>query len=70
MRKSLHGLGDRLLARLLPGGEASACSYYFQYRTYYSLCYCSGGLRYSKQCITECDGPDYCYSCNVITGTC
>ena len=56
---------DRLLTRLVPRGEASACS------DYYLLCYCSGGLRYSKRCGGGCNGiPSYCYSCTTITGTC
>jgi hypothetical protein len=66
---TIHGLGDRLLARLLPRGEASACGGNHQYYEYYYLCYCSGGLRYSKKCIDECDGT-FCTGCNIVTGTC
>ncbi|MCC5579600.1 hypothetical protein IMZ11_28620 [Microtetraspora sp. AC03309] len=58
---------DHLLTRLVPRGEASASTC----GTFYQLCYCSGGLRYSKLCDGGCNGiPVYCYSCTVITGTC
>lgn len=62
----LGRLADRALSRLVPTTEAAAgCSYYW------SLCYCSKGLRYSKKCMSNCPGvPNHCYSCNTVTGTC
>jgi hypothetical protein len=58
-------LADRLVARIVPRTDASAgCSYYW------STCYCSGGLRYAKKCMSSCPGvPNHCYSCEVV-GTC
>lgn len=65
MLSSVARLSDRLLARFAPKIDASAgCSYYW------SICYCSGGLRYSKRCMSGCPGvPNHCYSCTVV-GTC
>ncbi len=59
-------LADRALSRLVPTTKAEAgCSYYW------SLCYCKGGLRYSKKCMSGCSGvPNHCYPCNTVTGTC
>jgi hypothetical protein len=66
MTKLVTRLADRALARVAPKVEASAgCTY-----TWY-LCYCSGGLRYSKKCMYGCSGvPNHCYPCNTVTGTC
>jgi hypothetical protein len=65
MRSVVTRLSDRLLARLAPTMEASAgCSYVWY------LCYCSGGLRYSKRCMRYCPGvPNHCSACQPV-GTC
>jgi hypothetical protein len=61
----LNRFADRMLTRLMPRAQASACG------DYYLFCYCSGGLRYSKLCGGGCNGiPHYCYSCTTVTGTC
>jgi hypothetical protein len=61
----LNRIADRILAAVLPHQEAAApCGYYYQ------LCYCSGGLRYSRQCRDCTGGGSCCGSCTVITGTC
>ena len=59
-RAAAH-LASRVL-RKLPA--QAGCSYYW------STCYCSGGLRYAKRCMSGCPGvPNHCYSCTVV-GTC
>lgn len=65
MVNAVGRLADRLLVRFVPQITASAaCEYYW------SICYCSGGLRYSKRCFGYCPGvPSHCYPCQVV-GTC
>jgi hypothetical protein len=65
MISAIGRLADRALVRIVPRAEASAgCSL-----SWY-ICYCSGGLRYSRQCMYSCPGvPNFCYGCQVV-GTC
>ncbi len=65
MAKTIGRLADRMLAFVAPKTQASAGCTYEWY-----TCYCSGGLRYAKQCMYSCPGvPNHCYSCTVV-GTC
>ncbi len=65
MVNAIGRLADRVLARVAPRIDASAACTYQWY-----LCYCRGGLRYSKKCMRACPGvPDHCGSCTPV-GTC
>ncbi|WP_213455182.1 hypothetical protein [Rhizomonospora bruguierae] len=69
-------MADRLLERFVPQRTAAAATCTTWYA--WSMCYCKGGLRYSRRC-TWCD-PFYC--CNpmalgcpqdtgcIVVGTC
>lgn len=65
MLRSVSRLSDRLISYLAPRIDASAsCTYVWR------TCYCSGGLRYAKECMSGCPGvPNHCYPCQVV-GTC
>lgn len=65
MKAMVATLADRALALIVPRAEAEAgCSYV------YTSCYCQGGLRYRKRCMSGCSGvPNHCYPC-IVTGSC
>ena len=58
-------VADRMVSWIVPSEPAHAvCGYS------YRLCFCRGGLRYSKRC-RDCTGDGSgCGPCNIITGTC
>ncbi len=62
----VNRIADRILSAVLPHTTAAApCGPYV-----YSLCFCRGGLRYSKRC-RDCTGAGGgCSPCNIVTGTC
>jgi hypothetical protein len=66
MISAIGRLADRMLVRIAPRAEASAgCSYAWY------ICYCSGGLRYSQQCMYGCPQvPNHCINGCQVVGTC
>ena len=70
--RTLTALADHVLSLVVPQLSASGQSCTCFYR--YSLCYCKGGLRYSKPCRSYCkpSGCMYegiCGRC-IVNGTC
>jgi hypothetical protein len=64
MIDTVNRLADRMLARLVPQGEAAACGKFWR------VCSCTGGKLYQKLCDGGCNGiPVYCSECNW-TGYC
>lgn len=64
MVRTVTGLGDRLLAEIVPRVEAAAgCRYE------YVTCWCRSEWMYLKLCMRGCPGvPDHCYPCRAKTG--
>jgi hypothetical protein len=63
MVRTANRLADRVLERLMPRGEASACSEYL------SRCYCVNRIVYYRRCGGGCNGiPHYCYQCVAFGG--
>lgn len=63
--RMISGLGDRLVAKLVPATEAHACTPVH----YRQFCYCSLGIYYYKKCVscgssygcsTQCYAGSYC----------
>ncbi|MEV0158143.1 hypothetical protein AB0H57_31215 [Micromonospora sp. NPDC050686] len=63
MTRFVNALGDRLLGLLAPRitARAEPCG-----PTYVQFCYCSGGLKYSRNC---CRYSGSCYPC-YVSGAC
>lgn len=71
----LAGLGDRLLARLVPKTAAAACDGAQLQAEWFEPCYCADpGTAYRCQWIGKicgtCGGVTYCSGCEYVSGRC